>query len=210
MIIGLTDTLPLLILFNNKPNNFLKKKQIFMIWRSLGASTIALLNAVHGNFKIIAIDNSESMIKACQNRFKEQIKADQINFLNEDILDSEIKNASVVVINFALQFLKIGDRSELFRKIYKGLVPGGILILSEKVHFNSQRKTEEMSDIYHSFKSINGYSELEISSKRDSLEGVLVTETEDQHLARAKDSGFKNPDKLMSNLNFLTYKFIKR
>ena len=82
--------------------------------------------------------------------------------------------------------------------------------MSEKVHFNSQGKTEEMSDIYHSFKSINGYSELEISSKRDALEGFLVTETEDQHLARAKYSGFKNPDKLMSNLNFLTYKFIKR
>ena len=189
---------------------FKEETNIYDLGCSLGASTIALLNAVHGNFKIIAIDSSESMIKACQNRFKEQIKADQINFLKEDILDSEIKNASVVVINFALQFLKIGDRSELFRKIYKGLVPGGILILSEKVHFNSQGKTEEMSDIYHSFKSINGYSELEISSKRDSLEGVLVTETEDQHLARAKDSGFKNPDKLMSNLNFLTYKFIKR
>ena len=189
---------------------FKEETNIYDLGCSLGASTIALLNAVHGNFKIIAIDSSESMIKACQNRFKEQIKADQINFLKEDILDSEIKNASVVVINFALQFLKIGDRSELFRKIYKGLVPGGILILSEKVHFNSQGKTEEMSDIYHSFKSINGYSELEISSKRDSLEGVLVTETEDQHLARAKDSGFINPDKLMSNLNFLTYKFIKR
>ena len=97
---------------------FKEETNIYDLGCSLGASTIALLNAVHGNFKIIAIDSSESMIKACQNRFKEQIKADQINFLNEDILDSEIKNASVVVINFALQFLKIGDRSELFRKIY--------------------------------------------------------------------------------------------
>ena len=189
---------------------FKEATNVYDLGCSLGASTIALLNAVHGDFKIIAIDSSESMIKACQDRFKEQIQADQVNFLNEDILNSEIKNASVVVINFVLQFLKISDRSKLLRKIYKGLVPGGILILSEKVHFNSKRKTEAMSDIYHSFKSFNGYSELEISSKRDSLEGVLVTETEDQHLARARDSGFKNPDKLMSNLNFLTYKFEKK
>ena len=189
---------------------FKEETNVYDLGCSLGASTIALLNAVHGDFKIIAIDSSESMIKACQDRFKEQIQADQVNFLNEDILNSEIKNASVVVINFVLQFLKISDRSKLLRKIYKGLVPGGILILSEKVHFNSKRKTEAMSDIYHSFKSLNGYSELEISSKRDSLEGVLVTETEDQHLARAKDSGFKKPDKLMSNLNFLTYKFEKK
>ena len=203
-------TTSLNIIQQQTKKHFIEQTTIYDLGCSLGASTTALLNAVHENFKIIAIDSSESMIKACQNRFKEQIKADQVNFLNEDILESEIKNASVVVINFVLQFLKIGDRSELLRKIYKGLIPRGILILSEKVHFNSQRKTEEMSDIYHSFKSINGYSELEISSKRDSLEGVLVTETEDQHLARAKDSGFINPDKLMSNLNFLTYKFIKR
>ena len=74
---------------------------------------------------------------------KKQMQADQVHFLNEDVLDSEINNASVVVINFVLQFIKITDRSKLFRKIHKGLVPGGILILSEKVHFNSQRQTKE-------------------------------------------------------------------
>ena len=190
--------------------HFIEQTTVYDLGCSLGASTAVLLDAVHGNFKILAIDSSESMIKACQNRFKKQIQADQVNFLNEDILSSEINNASIVIINFVLQFLKINERSKLFRKIHKGLVPGGILILSEKVHFNSTRKTAEVSDVYHSFKSKNGYSELEISSKRDSLEGVLITETEDQHIARAKESGFKKPDKLMSNLNLLTYKFEKK
>ena len=74
---------------------------------------------------------------------------------------------------------------------------------------SNERKTKEVSDIYHSFKSKNGYSKLEICSKRDSLEGVLVTETEDQHITRAKEAGFKYSNKLMSNLNFLTYKFKK-
>ena len=203
-------TTSLNIIQQQTKKHFIEQTTIYDLGCSLGASTTALLNAVHENFKIIAIDSSESMIKACQNRFKKQMQADQVHFLNEDVLDSEINNASVVVINFVLQFIKITDRSKLFRKIHKGLVPGGILILSEKVHFNSQRQTKEVSDIYHSFKHTNGYSELEISSKRDSLEGVLITETEDKHLARAKDSGFKNPEKLMSNLNFLTYKFEKK
>ena len=123
--------------------------------------------------------------------------------------DSEIVNASIVVINFVLQFLSIKKRAELMQKIYQGLVPGGILILSEKIHFDSKKRTDEVSCIHHSFKAANGYSKLEISSKRDSLEGVLVTETESQHLDRAKELGFKSSTKLMSNLNFSTYMFQK-
>ena len=64
----------------------------------------------------------------------------------------------------------------------------------------SKKRTEEISNIHHSFKAANGYSKLEISSKRDSLEGVLVTETESQHLDRAKEIGFKVSTKLMSNV----------
>ncbi len=189
--------------------SFIKQSNVYDLGCSLGASTTSLLNAVSGESKVIAIDSSESMIRSCQERFKNQIQEDLVDFINEDITTSEIHNASVVVINFVLQFLKVEERTQLFHKIYNGLIPGGILILSEKVHFYSDRKTKEVSDIYYSFKAKNGYSKLEISSKRDSLEGVLVTEAEDQHIARAKKAGFKKCNKLMSNLNFLTYKFKK-
>ena len=176
---------------------------------SLGASTSSLLNALSGRSKIIAIDNSDSMVRSCAERFSDPIKTGQVNFLKEDISHSEIVNASIVVINFVLQFLSIKERAELMQKIYQGLVPGGILILSEKIHFDSKKRTDEISYIHHSFKAANGYSKLEISSKRDSLEGVLVTETESQHFDRAKELGFKGSTKLMSNLNFSTYMFQK-
>tara|TARA_B100001123_G_C15256183_1_gene1004740 strand:- start:978 stop:1706 length:729 start_codon:yes stop_codon:yes gene_type:complete len=189
--------------------HFITQSNVYDLGCSLGASTTSLLNAISEQSKVIAIDSSEPMIRSCHDRFKKQIREDLVEFINEDITKSAIDNASVVVINFVLQFLKIEERTQLFKKIYNGLIPGGILILSEKVHFSSERKTKEVSDIYHSFKSKNGYSKLEISSKRDSLEGVLVTETEDQHITRAKEVGFKNSNKLMSNLNFLTYKFKK-
>ena len=149
------------------------------------------------------------MISSCRERFSRSIQAEQVKFLEEDISQSEIVNASIVVINFVLQFLSIKERAELIQKIYQGLVPGGILILSEKIHFDSKKRTDEISCIHHSFKAANGYSKLEISSKRDSLEGVLVTETEFQHLDRAKELGFKSSTKLMSNLNFSTYMFQK-
>jgi len=190
-------------------NHYIDRSNVYDLGCSLGASTSSLLNALNGRPKVIAIDNSDSMVRSCTERFSRSIKAEQVKFLQEDILQSEIVNASVVVINFVLQFLSIKERVGLMQKIYQGLVPGGVLILSEKVHFDSKKRTAEISNIHHFFKATNGYSKLEISSKRDSLEGFLVTETESQHIYRAKELGFRDPTKLMSNLNFLTYKFLK-
>ena len=190
-------------------NHYIDGSNVYDLGCSLGASTSSLLNALNGRSQVIAIDNSDSMIRSCRERFGRSIQAEQVKFLKEDISHSEIVNASIVVINFVLQFLSIKERAELIQKIYQGLVPGGILILSEKVHFDSKKRTAEISNIHHFFKATNGYSKLEISSKRDSLEGVLVTETESRHIYRAKELGFKNSTKLMSNLNFLTYKFQK-
>ena len=190
-------------------NHYIDGSNVYDLGCSLGASTSSLLNALNGRSKVIGIDNSDSMIRSCRERFSRSIKAEKVKFLKEDISQSEIVNASIVVINFVLQFLSIKERADLFQNIYQGLVPGGILILSEKVHFDSKKRTAEISNIHHFFKAKNGYSKLEISSKRDSLEGVLVTETESRHIYRAKELGFKNSTKLMSNLNFLTYKFQK-
>ena len=45
---------------------------------------------------------------------------------------------------------------------------------------------------------------MEISRKRDALEGVLVTDLEEDHNNILKKLGFRNTRKVMSNLNFLT------
>ena len=45
---------------------------------------------------------------------------------------------------------------------------------------------------------------MEISRKRDALEGVLVTDLEKCHRQRLGEIGFKEIRKVMSNLNFFT------
>ena len=114
-----------------------------------------------------------------------------------------------VVINFVLQFLDRNKRTLLIEKIFKGLNPGGVLLISEKVHFQSDRESKSIFLLHHLFKEMNGYTKMEIAAKRDSLEGVMVTETEEQHFQRMKRVGFRRGEKLMSNLNFATYLFIK-
>lgn len=183
---------------------------IYDLGCSLGASTKVLLNSMNNkNLKIISIDNSSAMIKKCNKFFSSYIEKGCLELKLEDINISEIVNASVVVINFVLQFLDRDKRTLLIEKIFKGLNPGGGLLISEKVHFESDRESKNISLLHHLFKEKNGYTKMEIAAKRDSLEGVMVTETEEVHFQRMKGVGFRKGEKLMSNLNFATYLFTK-
>ena len=76
------------------------------------------------------------------------------------------------------------------QKVYEGLKPGGALILSEKIAFEDKRQQSLQTDWHHAFKGANGYSELEISQKRASIENVMVPDTLSQHQSRLAAAGF--------------------
>ena len=149
------------------------------------------------------------MINACIDGHKELISQDKISFVKENVCDAKLENASIIVINYVVQFLAIHERDKLIKKAYDALVQGGVLIISEKIHFKNPYEANRLLKLHHQFKLANGYSELEIASKRDSLEGVLVTETQEDHAQRAIRAGFTGVEKVLSNLNFVTFKFEK-
>tara|TARA_B100001559_G_scaffold154823_1_gene129918 strand:- start:18020 stop:18751 length:732 start_codon:yes stop_codon:yes gene_type:complete len=175
---------------------------------SLGASSLSMLRA-RKDALIIAIDNSEAMIRECKNRFKKFPQSQSIQFMHQDVMETKMDNASLIVLNYLIQFLDLEQREKIFDKIFKALLPGGILILSEKIHHKNRFESNRVFKTHHKFKSLNGYSDLEISGKRDSLEGVLITETEQDHFSRGERVGFKNSRKVLSNLNFRTLIFYK-
>ena len=175
---------------------------------SLGASSFSILQGAN-RAKIIAIDKSAAMIDECERIFKNYENPNSLIFLNEDIMESDLQNASVVVVNYLIQFLGLDERDILFKKIFNALIPNGILILSEKVHYENKFENQRIINTHHLFKSANGYSDLEISGKRDSLEGILKTEHEEDHIFRARKVGFTKVEKILSNLNFRTFVFSK-
>ena len=175
---------------------------------SLGASSFSILQGAN-RAKIIAIDKSAAMIDECERIFKNYENPNSLIFLNEDIMESDLQNASVVVVNYLIQFLGLDERDILFKKIFNALIPNGILILSEKVHYENKFENQRIVNTHHLFKSENGYSDLEISGKRDSLEGILKTEHEEDHILRARKVGFTKVEKILSNLNFRTFVFSK-
>ena len=184
---------------------FQKNSKCYDLGCSLGAVTQILFKATEEKEgKIIAIDNSKAMIDSCKQRFIDLIVSGRVEFIEQDLTNIDISNASIVVINFVLQFLDVSERTSLLERVYEGMISGGRLVLSEKIHFDSEFRTEVISKLHHQFKADNGYTEMEISRKRDALEGVLVTETETKYLQRLESIGFKKVRKEMSNLNFIT------
>lgn len=169
---------------------------------SLGAATMAMRQQVSAkNCRIVAIDNSEAMI----DRLRQLLPTDAavpVEVLLGDIRDVDIKKASIVVLNFTLQFIPVADRERLLAKIFRGLLPGGILILSEKLAFDDVRQQALQVDMHHLFKKAQGYSELEVSQKRSALENVLIPETFSVHQRRLMSAGFSSVEVWFQYFNF--------
>lgn len=181
-----------------------EKSRIYDLGCSLGGATLAAVDRVEcQDFRTIAIDNSSAMIDRLQKKLEGLPRfASKIECRCENLLESEIVDASVVVLNFTLQFIPLTERVSLLSKIYKGMKPGGILIISEKITFPDEKLNQLFIEMYHSFKENMGYSKLEISQKRAALEKVLLPETLDIHRDRLETIGFQSVDVWFQCFNF--------
>jgi tRNA (cmo5U34)-methyltransferase len=94
-------------------------------------------------------------------------------------------------MNYTLQFIPQAERTTLMEKIYQGLLPGGALIIAEKVLDSDARQETLFQSLHADFKRAQGYSDIEISQKRASLENVLISETLATHRARLESAGFR-------------------
>lgn len=177
--------------------------QVYDLGCSRGASILSIRRNLQTNqVKIIGVDNSQPMVERCRSHINAYHSEVPVEILCDDIRHIEIKNASMVVLNFTLQFLPRADRLELLTKIYQGLNPNGILVLSEKFTFENQVMNELLIDLHHTFKRANGYSELEVSQKRTALENVMLTDSIETHKDRLKQAGFSQIELWFQCFNF--------
>ncbi|SMM97668.1 tRNA (uridine-5-oxyacetic acid methyl ester) 34 synthase [uncultured Candidatus Thioglobus sp.] len=175
---------------------------------STGATALALgLNNTRQGNRIIAVDNSMEMTQKCQQNLSGKI--DKVDVVCADIKDIQISNASIVVLNLTLQFIAPEQRQALIDKIYQGLNKNGILMVSEKIHFDDKNIQDEMTKLHLNFKRANGYSELEIAAKRQTIENVLITDTLNTHFKRFKNAGFSQSLLHFQCLNFVSLLAIK-
>ena len=177
---------------------------------SLGAATLAMRHGIKAkNCRIVGIDNSAAMIERCRQVIDEDNQSVPVELICGDIQAADIRDASIVVLNFTLQFVNPEDRQTILQRIYDSLLPGGILILSEKIHFDNPPHQALMTDLYHNFKRLNGYSDLEIAQKRTALEDVLRSDSIDTHRTRLYQCGFNSADIWFQCFTFCSFIAIK-
>lgn len=177
---------------------------------SLGATTLSMMHGINQkDVRIIAVDNSYPMVKKCKSYLDLYHSPAEIELICADIRDIKIDSASIVVMNFTLQFIEPEKRAEIIQTIHDGLNPGGVLVLSEKISFVDHRK-QELNDALHlNFKKQQGYSNLEISQKRSSLENVLIRDDLFIHKNRIIDAGFKTFEMWFRCFNFVSMLAVK-
>ena len=161
-------------------------------------------------FAMTGVDSSRPMIDKYERRLKEEPFRDRVSLVCDRAENVSMSNASVVVVNLTLQFLDMSLRDTLVADIYRAMVPGGILLLTEKVVSVHDTVSELQLDYYRRFKRENGYSELEISQKREALEDVLVPETIEAHRNRFERAGFTTMDVWLKWFNFASMIAVKQ
>ena len=174
---------------------------------SFGQAARPTATTLLGLNQFFAIDNSKEMVEQCEKNLHN--KVDNLQAICDDINQVKINSASIVVLNLTLQFIDVNLRSNLIKKIYDGLESGGILIISEKIHFDDAVTQNQITKLHMDFKKENGYSELEIANKRQAIENVLITETKEQHLNRLRDCGFVETSCFFQCLNFVSFLSVK-
>ncbi len=180
---------------------------------SLGAATRLIRNQAPATAVIHAVDNSPAMIERLNQTIAQespsQTQRSEVQTLLADVCDCPMTNASLVVLNFTLQFVPAARRQNLLQTCFDAMLPNAALVLSEKVQFDDPQQDQLLIDLHLDFKRSCGYSELEIAQKRTSLENTLVPESLQAHCERLSRVGFQTVTPWFQCFNFVSILAVK-
>lgn len=191
---------------------------------SLGAATLLIRNQAPPTATIHAVDNSAAMIQRLGTRLADSAATGNqpdkqaqhesepqchVQLHTADIRDVAMSNASLIVLNFTLQFVPAEHRGKLLQSCFDAMIPGAALLLSEKVCFDDQGQQTLLTNLHLDFKRACGYSELEIAQKRTSLESTLIPETIEIHIDRLRKVGFSVATPWFQCFNFASFLAVK-
>lgn len=173
---------------------------------STGTSLIHLARAVSDReLELIGVDNSNAMLAQCREKLIALGLDDRIETRLSDIQSFTFQDASIVLMNYTLQFVDVDKRQAVLSRIRDSIRPGGLLMVSEKVVHEQPLVDDALVELYFEFKRRQGYSELEIARKRDALENVLVPLSVNDNRSLLAAAGFDRIDLLLKWFNFATF-----
>jgi tRNA (cmo5U34)-methyltransferase len=177
--------------------------RVYDLGCSTGTTLVNLGRTIEQDVSFVGLDYSAEMLDKCRDKLK-QYSFSRPHELTCGDLNQPIKveNASVVLMVLTLQFVRPIYRDRLLKEIYQGMNEGGCLILIEKVLGEGSLLNRKFIKFYYDFKRRNGYSELEISQKREALENVLIPYSLEENRELLLRHGFQHVDVFFKWYNF--------
>lgn len=170
---------------------------------SLGGALAPLWEAFGDRNTFVGVDNSAPMLAIARERFAEARADGTVEFLDLDLRSNYPPVvASVTLAILTMQFIPIEHRQQLLRRAYEHTLPGGALIIVDKVLGGTAALDDVMVDAYHTLKADEGYSAVQIGGKRRALEGIQVPLTAAMNEAILRNAGFSQIDCFWRWMNF--------
>lgn len=160
---------------------------------------------------LVGIDNSGPMLDQAREKLAEVSQRRKVRLQQADIENGyPLENASVVLMVLTLQFVRPLHREKIARKIFEGLNRNGVLIIVEKLLSADSTLNRLFIDHYYDYKRAQGYSETEITQKREALENVLIPYRMEENVALLKGAGFAHVEDFFRWYNFSGIIAVKR
>lgn len=192
---------------------YYKSGKVFDLGCSTGTTMLLMADHFRQNDRplpeFIGIDTSKPMLEKASQKLNAHGLQNNVELKEESITETKIEDAGMVIMNYTLQFLPMEERLEVIKNIYNGLNENGCFILAEKIICQDEQIDNLLIDLYYDFKRRNGYSEMEISQKREALENVLKPLTPQQQMKMLTDAGFEKSEMIFRWYNFSCYLCIK-
>jgi len=180
-----------------------KDTNVYDLGCSTGTTMMVLNETIPHDITFVGIDDSRAMLDKCKSKLEEAEFTRPFNLEVADLNGNvRIENASVVVLCLTLQFVRPINRQKLLEKIFSGLVPGGVIIIIEKILAEDSSWNRDYIKYYYDMKRRNHYSEMEISQKREALENVLIPYKLSENITMLREAGFSNYEIFFKWYNF--------
>jgi tRNA (cmo5U34)-methyltransferase len=184
--------------------------RVYDLGCSTGTTLLALSRLLSDmDIQFTGIDNAPAMIDKAQRKTEMYRKSSVIQFYTDDITRADLPGADVIICNYTLQFIRPLRRPEFISRLYTSLNPGGMLLISEKVISQHSRLNRKYIDLYYGFKRKQGYSELEIATKREALENVLIPFSIQENKDLLTSCDFTEVETFFQWVNFASFVALK-
>ena len=142
---------------------------------STGTTLLALDSVIGPGVRFVGVDSSPEILERARRKLAEQGLAHPYELVLADLDHGLVmENVSAAIMILTLQFIRPLHRTRLVSDISRGLNEQGCLILVEKLTTPYTLFNRLFIKHYYDLKRHNGYSEMEIAQKRESLENILI------------------------------------